>query len=181
MCTHADAQTSTASESFRCDVCRQRRAFFNEKATTRVYVTRQKLLDFSCFAFGKYRGGKSRIPVDGFRGERDREIFRFVNGLAEAVRLIDINAVYVCERWVLSAYTINCLPPNESTERCSTLAIPKPNIAASLSRSPSAQVFAIGAQRRFYKFIYRNDARAPARVRAALRSRKYLPSISNEG
>jgi len=49
VCTHADAQTSTASESFRCDVCRQRRAFFNEKATTRVYVTRQKLLDFSCF------------------------------------------------------------------------------------------------------------------------------------
>lgn len=78
--------------------------------------------------------GKNRESTD-FRDECDREIFRFVNGLAEAVRLIDINAVYVCERWVLSAYTINCLPPNESTERCSTLAVPKPNIAASLSRS----------------------------------------------
>jgi len=64
MCIHEDVQTSTASESFRCDVCRQRRAFFSEKATTRVYVTRQKLLDFSCFGvvrLGKYRGEKSRM------------------------------------------------------------------------------------------------------------------------
>lgn len=165
MCTHADAQTSTASESFRCDVCRQRRAFFNEKATTRVYVTRQKLLDFSCFAFvrafGKYLA-ENRESVDGFRGGRDREIFRFVNELAKAVPFNRHKCCLRCERWILSAYTINCLPPNGSAERCTSSPYTEVKSLPRASREASAEVFAVGAQRRFYKFIYRNDVRRRA-------------------
>lgn len=121
---------------------------------------------------GKIANADSRYSLESSRGDSRWnariETKFFVNELAKAARLIDVNVVYVARDG--HTYTINYLPSNESAERC-TYSRMKPTVAQlDASRETSTEVSAHNDILQIYTSKWCRRA-----IDAAPRSCKYLP------